>query len=94
VVFCRFFGYFALLHASLLCELGWVILESLLAGYAAKMEGLTIVSDLELGYLLVQNGNANRTLRHYLNLMKECAFCLLSLVVKKRKKCVKWGGRF
>jgi hypothetical protein len=47
--------------------------------------GLTIIGDLELGYPLIKNGTTNRIFRHYLILMKECAFCLLSLVVKKRK---------
>jgi hypothetical protein len=58
---------------SLLHELRWVSLEPLLAGNTAKMIGLTIIGNLELGNLLVQNGTTNRILRHYptLNLTEE-----------------------
>jgi hypothetical protein len=86
MAFCRFRSYFILLQVILLYELRWVSFESLLAGDAAKMIGLSIMGDLELGQVFVQNGTANRIFRHYLNLMEECVFCLLSLVVKKRKK--------
>jgi len=105
VVFCRFCGYLAVLQVSLLHELHWVSFESLLAGYAAKMIGLAIVGDLELGCLLVQNDATNGISRHYFNLIEDCAFCLLLLLIK-RKRCVKrtedlaislissWGSSF
>jgi hypothetical protein len=60
-------------------------LESLLAGYAAKVIRFAVKRDLELGCLVVQNRTADWILRHYLdlNLNGKCAFCLLSLVVRK-----------
>jgi len=88
MAFCRFRSYLVLLQAILFYELRWVPFESLLAGDAAKMIGLSIIGDLELGQVFVQNGTANKIFGHYLNLMEECVFCLLSLVVKKEKKGV------
>jgi hypothetical protein len=74
------------LRACLLYELGWVSFESFLAGDAAEVVGIAIIGDLELRYIFVQNGTANRVFRHYLDLIDVCVFCLLLLVVKKKRK--------
>jgi hypothetical protein len=62
-----------------------VSFKPLLAGHTAKVIGFTVKRDLELGCFVVQNCAANWILRHYpdLNLNEKCAFCLLSLVVRK-----------
>ena len=52
------------LQVSLLHKLHWLSLELLLTGCAAKMIGLTIVGDLELGCLIVQNRATNWVSRH------------------------------
>jgi hypothetical protein len=64
-----------------------VPLEPLFAGDAAKMIGFTVESDLEFGCFFVQNYAANGIFRQFLglNLNQECDFCLLLIVVKKRK---------
>jgi hypothetical protein len=64
-----------------------VPLEPLFAGDAAKMICFTIESDFELGCFFVQNHAANGIFRQFLglNLNEECDFCLLLIVVKKRK---------
>jgi len=49
------------------------------------MIGLAIVGDLELGCLLVQNNATNGIYRHYFNLIEECAFCLLLLLIKRKR---------
>jgi hypothetical protein len=71
-----------------------VSLEPLLAGDAAEVIGFAVKRDLELGCLVVQYCAANWIFRHYpdLNLNGKCAFCLLSLVVRKdvNKKKVGW----
>jgi hypothetical protein len=56
------------------------------------MIGLTIISNLELGNLLVQNGPTNRILRHYpnLNLMQQWTFCLLILAVTREAPTMLW----
>ena len=56
----------AILQVSLLYELFRVPFEPLLAGNTAKVIGLTIIGDLELGYPLIKNDTTNRIFRHYL----------------------------
>jgi hypothetical protein len=62
-----------------------VSLEPFLACDAAEVISLTVKGDLKLGCLVVQYRAANWIFRHYpdLNLKGKCAFCLLSLVVRK-----------
>ena len=79
----------AVLQISLLHEFHWVSFKSLLTGYAAKMIGLAIVGDLELGCLLIQNGAANGISRHYFCAHERIRVLLIIIVDKKRKKCVK-----
>jgi hypothetical protein len=53
VAFCVFFGSLALLQGSLLHELRRVFLEPFFAGDAAKIIGLAVMGNLELGCFIV-----------------------------------------
>jgi len=52
---------------------------------------IAFIGYFELGCFVVENHAANWVFRHYLglNLREECAFRLLLLVVKKRKRLIK-----
>jgi len=71
-------------------EFCWVPLEPFFAGDAAKMIRLTVESDFEFGCFFVQNYAANGIFRQFfgLNLNEEYDFCLLLIVVKKKKDLV------
>jgi hypothetical protein len=69
----------------LLYELGFTSLESFLASQAAKMVGFALISDFELCRVFIENHAADWVSEHFLglNLMEDCVFRLLWLVVKK-----------
>lgn len=65
----------------LLDKLHWVSFEPLLACHATKMIGFTVVRDLKLGCLFVQNNAANRIFWHYftLNLIERVDLLLIMI---------------
>jgi hypothetical protein len=64
-----------------------VSFEPLLAGHAAKMIGFTLVGDLKLGCLFIQNNAANRIFWHYftLNLIERVDLLLIMISGEKIK---------
>jgi hypothetical protein len=69
-------------ESSIIClsyKLRWLPLEPFLAGYAAKVIGFAIMSDLELGCPITQDLAANGISRHCLSidLKDEWAPCFL-----------------
>jgi len=64
-----------------------VSFEPLLAGHAAKMIGFTVIRDLKLGCLFIQNNAANRIFWHYftLNLIERVDLLLIMISGEKIK---------
>jgi hypothetical protein len=78
--------------ANLSYELRRVSFESLLAGQTAKMIGLPIMGDLELGCLVIHNRATNRIFGHYSSVNLITGLFVLPIMNsgKKRKRFVNY----